>query len=269
MAETVNEVLTAAIGDFAANGYTDPHRLAYWQKRLADAIEADMTPDHVMDEMLRSTLGEVYRKLVDRGDILEMHPGVERFTLERIRPHLHAELQRRIMASADLIKLNREEMKAKTLRRFSGWATSIPAGGSDVVDKRDEKEHIRKGIAGAPYAERRVIVDQGHKLNAAISETVALDTGAIAGRWFSNFRQPGYDARPDHEERDGTLFVVRDNWAMKRGFMRLDGHQYTDEVDGPAVLPFCRCKYRWVFHLQDLPTEMLTKAGKEALAATA
>jgi hypothetical protein len=42
-------------------------------------------------------------------------------------------------------------------------------------------------------------------------------------------------------------------------------HGFTDDITAPAQEPFCRCYYRWLFNLRDLPDEMLTQAGRRAL----
>ena len=76
----------------------------------------------------------------------------------------------------------------KTMRRFQGWSTSIPPGGVSAEKKADVKKDVRKSLKQLPYEERRVIVDQGHKLVASISEIIASDGGAIAGRWRSQYR---------------------------------------------------------------------------------
>src|SRR5207247_2394734 len=105
--------------------------------------------------------------------------------IDQIKPALHAELERRIMASADLIKLNRKAAIEKTVQRFSGWATSVPPGGTRATDKKKEKDSIKKSLKSLPFEERRVIIDQSHKFVANLNEIVAKDGGAIAGRWHS------------------------------------------------------------------------------------
>jgi hypothetical protein len=47
-------------------------------------------------------LGAIYRKLAEKGQIARYHCGIDRFTLDRIKPYLRAELDKRIMASANL-----------------------------------------------------------------------------------------------------------------------------------------------------------------------
>lgn len=267
--KTFDQVLKEAIDDMSRNGFDTAERLAYWQERLRRAAEASMTPQDKMEQMLREALRAVYRRMVERGGVVRLHPGVGRFQVDRLTPQMRKELDKHILASADLIRLNKKEAVEKTLRRFAGWATSVPAGGSDQVNKREEKERIRKSMSGLPFVERRVLVDQGHKLESSISEVVATNTGAIAGIWRSNFRQAHYDYREDHKERDGEIYVVRNNWALEKGLMKLAGHKYTDEIEKPGEFVFCRCKYQYLYSLRKLPEEMLTVKGKTELARLA
>ena len=157
-------------------------------------------------------------------------------------------------------------MIAKTLRRFSGWATSIPKGGSDEIDKRKLREEVVKPLRNLPFVERRVLIDQGHKLTSSISATLAHDGGAIAARWFSHWRQTGYNFREDHRERDGHIYLVRNSWAHKAGFVKAGPDGFSDEMTQPAEEPFCRCKFVYLYHLKQLPPTMITKKGAEAFS---
>ena len=262
------EVLSRAIADFSEHGFDSADRLAFWQDQLRRSAERNMKSTTQLHETFRNAMRAVFRRLVERGGVLKYHRRVERFMLERIKPQLRAELERRIFASADLIKLNRNATIEKTLQRFSGWASSIPAGGSEAVNKTQANESIRKGLVGLPFEERRVLVDQSHKLSAAISHTMAQGSGAIAGMWRSNYRQPGYNYREDHKERDGEVFLLRGNWAQEKGFVKPSAAGYYDEVTAAAEEPFCRCYIVWLYALRDLPSEMLTAKGKEILAKT-
>lgn len=263
---TFYDTLTAAINDMATHGYDSAERVAYWTEQIRRAAQASMKTSAQMADMLRQALHAVYIRMVERGGALKLNPGVGRFTLEKIMPQLRAELDRRIMASASLIKLNREETIEKTLRRFQGWSTSIPVGGSAEPDKAQAKKDIRKGLASLPFVERRVLIDQGHKLGAAINATVAEGGGAIAGMWKSNFRQPGYQYRPDHKERDSHVYLVRGSWAQKNGFVKPGPEGYIDSITQPAEEPFCRCRYVYLYHLRQLPEDMITAKGREQLA---
>lgn len=265
MEETLYDVVTAAVADLSEHGFDSTERVAAWERRIKAAAERTLAPAGLMEQMLREAMVASYRRLVDRGDVLKMHPGVAVYTLNRVRHSLRAELDRRILASANLIKLNREEAIQKTLRRFSGWSTSIPKGGSDAVNRRATNKEIRKALTGLPFVERRVLIDQGHKLTASINEIIAKDGQALAGRWRSNWRQPGYDYREDHKERDDQVYAVRGSWALDKGLIKPGPAGYYDEVTAVAEEPFCRCYVVWLYNLRDLPKEMLTRKGADEL----
>lgn len=261
-----NELLREAMADFELRGYDSAERLEYWERRLRQAAQDSLIPEQQMEHMLREALAQVYRREVEKAGVLRRHPGIKRHVLDRVKPHLRDILTRRIMASAQLIKLNRSQEIDATMRRFAGWATSVPVGGTDQTG-RDEARKIRKTLAGLSFRERRVMIDQGHKLVANVSAVVAQGGGAIAGVWRSHWKQANYDYREDHKERDGTLYVVPDSWALQQGLIKLAGRQYTDAVTQPGEEVFCRCWYKWIYNLRDLPEEMLTQKGKDALVA--
>lgn len=266
MAQSFYDILTEAVADITEHGFDSQTRIDFWMEKLRKAAQETLRPPSVMEQMLRDALGALYRKLVERGGILRLNPGVTRFTLEKVKPVLRAELDRRIMASAQLIRLNREQAIAKTLQRFSGWSTSVPKGGSGAVDRRETKDDIRKSLARLPFEERRVLIDQGHKFASALNQTLALDAGAIAAKWHSNWRQAGYDYREDHRERDGHVYAVRGAWAIDKGLMKIGPNGYTDEITKPAEEPFCRCTYQYLYNLRDLPPDMLTAKGRAELS---
>jgi hypothetical protein len=258
-------VLSAAVADIRDHGFDSPGRVQFWIERLREAAEASLVSEGHVIEALRRSLGAVYQRLVDRGEVLRRHPGVSRFTVQKLTPMMRAELDKRIMASANLIKLNRRQAIDRTLQRFEGWSTSIPSGGSGATDKKEVKDDVRKALSQLPFVERRVAIDQGHKLTAAISEVVAAGGGAIAARWNSNWRQVNYDYREEHRERDGKVYLLRSSWAMDRGFVKPGGAGWWEDVTKPGEEPMCRCWATWLYALRDLPSETLTKKGTDAL----
>jgi len=268
--ESYFDVLTAAIADVAEHGYDSAERIAYWSQRLKEAAERTMGSESEMERQLREALRAEYSRLIERGGIAQFHQGVARFTIERIRPQLRAELDRRILAAASLIKLNRKAAVEKTLRRFQGWSTSIPKGGSDAVGKREEKTAIRKSMTALPFEERRCLIDQSHKLASAINDIVATDGGAIAVVWKSHWRQAGYDYREEHKERDGRVYMIRGNWALAKGLVKPSEDGYYDEITAFGEEVFCRCSGRYLYSLSALAKiapEMITKKGEAALEA--
>ncbi len=260
-----DDLVAAAIADIEEHGFDSQSRVDEWLAKLRIAAQRAMTPARELEDLLNRSLRSIYAAQVDRGGLLKMTPGVPRYTIANVKPKLRRELDRRIMASANLIKLNRQASIEKTLQRMSGWMSSVPAGGSDAVNRREVKADIKKALSQLPYEERRVLIDQGHKLVATLSNIVAVDGGAIAGQWHSHFRQANYDYRPDHKERDNKVYAVRGSWAIERGLIN-KGDGYTDEMTAPGEEVFCRCFMTWFFALRDLPGDMLTKDGKNELA---
>jgi hypothetical protein len=265
--ESFYDVLTRAVADLSEHGYDSVDRLVFWTLQLREAAERSLVPEQVLQATLRQTLGTAYRRMVDNGGLLKRHPGIGRFTLDKVRPQLRGVLERRIVASADLIKLNRKEAIEKTLRRFSGWGSSVPPGGAAEAERNRVKCDIRKALAQLPFEERRVLVDQGHKFVAALSNVLASDGGAIAAVWHSHWREAGYNYREPHKERDGEVYAIKGNWALSQGLMKAGPAGYTDDVTQPGEEIFCRCYHTYLYRLRDLPPEMLTDKGVEALAA--
>ena len=267
MKKSFLQVLTEAINFFAENGFKSEKVLDFWVKKLRQAAYDSLIPEKTLVKELERSLGQVYRRLVTQGGLLKTNKGLTKFTIEKLKPKMKAELDRRILASSNLIKLNREEAISNTLRRFQGWATSIPVGGSKAVEKMEEKQYIKKSLSKLDFEERRVIVDQTHKLIANINDVVASNSGAIAAEWHSHWRQEGYNYREDHRERDSQIYVIKGSWAHEKGLIKAP-NGYTDDITQPGEEVFCRCNYTYIYNLRDLPEDMLTAKGKDALKSS-
>lgn len=269
--QSFQEILAAAVADLAENGFDNIERVERWSRLIREAAARSMIRPESLDQQLRDGLAAIYAKMVTRDGLLRYNPGIERYTYEKIKPQLRGELDRRIMASANLIRLNREQAIDKTVQRFQGWATSIPPGGVSGETKAEVKSNVRKSLAQLPFEERRVLIDQGAKLISSINSILASDGGAIAGLWVDHYNQPGYHFRPSHKARDhrqnhGEPFLIRDSWAHRAGLVKKGKLGFVDDVTAPAEEPFCRCYYRYVYNLRDMPENMLTSKGKAALA---
>lgn len=259
-----NDVLREAVADLTEHGYDDRERVDRWLVRLREAATASMISEQELNERLTKSLGMRFRKHM--RTVAKRHRGMDRFAITNIEPALRRDLDRRILASVKLIRLNRAASIQKTLQRFEGWSTAIPKGGSRAVDRRETVDDIGKAVRGIPLEERRVAIDQGHKLLASIDATIATAGEAIAAIWHSHWREIGYDYRPDHKQLDGGVFLIRNTWATKDGLVKKPGDkQYSDQVVQPAVEPFCRCYWQYLYALADLPEEYLTAKGRLAL----
>ena len=260
---TYREVIRRAALEVQRVGGVSPERLEQMLAEIAAAARADRIRADIVERDMQAHLQGVFRRLVDRGEIKRKMVGMPgKFGIEIVRPSLRAELDRRIIMSAMQIRLDRDQAIERTLRRFAGWSTSIPPGGSALEIPRD----LDKPLASLPFQERRVIIDQGHKLRSAIASIVAAGSGAIAARWHSHWKQANYNYRKPHKYRDGKIYLLRDSWARQAGLVKPDPDAgYTDEITQPGEEVYCRCIYVYLFNLRDLPEKMLTEKGKREL----
>src|SRR5262245_8490176 len=95
-------VVNAGIVDILDHGFDSAGRVEEWEKKIKAAAEASLVPEPQMTQMLRDGLAQIYERLIDKGRIAEFHPGVSRFTIDKLKPELRKLLDQRIMASANL-----------------------------------------------------------------------------------------------------------------------------------------------------------------------
>ena len=258
---TFFEVINSAIADFLKHGFDDVKRLDHWLLQIKMSAQAHLMSEREMQHRMEKALRGVFERLVTKNGLVSK--DVNKYDITKLSGKLRAELDRRIIASANLIKDDREQSIHMVLRRFEGWATSIPAGGTKVKPTPKEKSAIKKGMSDIGFKQRRVIIDQTHKLIANINEIVAIDNGAIAARWHSHWKQMNYDYRKDHKERDSKIYAVRESWAVKEGYISpING--YTDDITSPGEEVFCRCNYVYLYNLRQVK-DLLTKKGLMAL----
>jgi hypothetical protein len=263
-------VLKQAVSDLIEHGFDSTERVADWVRRLKAASRESLMPEHEMEEQLRKAFDGDYERLIGDFGILKYHPEVSRFTVERLKPQLRAEHDRRRIAARNLIKLNRTAMVEKIDQKFSGWASSIPPGGiREPGARKKAKDQIRSPLKSLPFQERRVFIDQSHKFVANLNNIIATDAGAIAAEWHSRFRVPGYQYREDHKDRDGRIYAIRGNWAMDKGLMKVGSAGYLDQITQPSQEVSCRCWVTYVYSPRRLPDEMLTQKGRSELQRVA
>ena len=232
-----------------------------WMRELHSAAERQAQSADKTDTKVKEHLTRIFAQQILRKGALKRHT-IAAWKLENLTPKLRNELDKRILASAQLIKLNREEMIQKTLQRLSGWATSLPIGPNLDVNKREEADNIRKSFKQLPFTERRVVIDQSFKFKASLDDIIAKENGAIAGIWKCR-HTANYSNRKDHLERENKVYFVRGNWAIQDGYVKLAGHEYMDEITAPGQEIYCSCVYVWLYSIKKLPEECITNKGKE------
>jgi len=239
-----------AVADIMAQGYDKArHDWAWW---ILLALRRDYPPTKKAAERLTAS----YQRATQHGAIKKIAPHAGQQNIDRIKYKLAQELNDTIRAADDIINLHRQTAEADVQRRFIGWASSDPT----IVDQRQVTSYIVKPMVDLTKKENNVITDQKRKLERKVATIIAKESGAIAGIWHSNFREPDYNYREVHKEHDlqGTVFLLPDNWATQNGWAKKTKHEQ------PGELPNCKCYYRkYIYKLKDLPEHLLTAAGRE------
>ncbi len=260
-------IVSEAMRDIGAHGFDSQERVERWMFAIQGAARVAQVPMEEVTARLGERLTREFNAALSPKRLGRVHPGVKLWTVEQMKPELRTELRRRILASANLIKLDREASIQRTLSRFAGWASSVPIGGIESSQTREDASEVHRGIAGLPFVERRVVIDQGHKLVAAVDDVIARDEGAVAATWRHVHQQPGYDPRPEHVARNGRLYLLRDSWAHREGLVKPDRYGFFEDLDErPGEAIFCRCWAQYVYGLDRLPRSTLTAKGRAWLA---
>mgnify|MGYP000844798973 CR=1 FL=1 len=177
--ETLYEALTKAINYYVLRGWDSPASLMEWNRRLRAAANRE-TP---RDDATRKHLTTIYRRLVIDGGALREQPadGPKKITLEKIKPDLRKELEKRIFASAELIRLNREQAIERTLQRFSGWdKEQIPAGVEVSNTKEGLEMHEEQLKALIAQITQGVSGSLSTKIDAVTARMDSLEQGIKA-----------------------------------------------------------------------------------------
>ena len=108
-----------------------------------------------------------------------------------------------------------------------------------------------------------------------ISIEEGKQSGAIAAKWDAQVHHVIQEMQawademccqvPGHNERDGTLYAIKGNWALQKGLMT-EGTGVVD-LDGKSLFEDeeCICCFRYEQALRSLPYSMLTEKGKQTL----
>jgi hypothetical protein len=260
--QTFQELLTAAINEFSERGYDNPERVQHWLMILRNAAERDLGPEWQTNADVREQMTRLFEKATSVNDVKRYVPDIQPWTISIVKPKVRPELDRRVIASVNLIKLNRKTAVENTLRRAEGWMTSVPPGGVEDIDRREVKTGITKSLAQHKYEVRRVTIDQSHKLLSNVRDVIAMDAGAIAVIWHSHWRDASYNYRKDHKGRDERVYLIRDSWAHKQGLVKPGPAGYFDQITKPGEEVYCRCWVVYITSPRKLPDEMLTSNGQ-------
>jgi hypothetical protein len=251
------KLLREAAGHFSRFGYTGQADIQNWRVRLLSAVERQLDPEASRHRIVRALAGGFWKAL-GAGRIARKHGKVHKFSIQQLEPRFREELDRRMFAAAELLDGDRKLALERIQQRFVGMATAGANPGEAASAARD----IGKAARDARAHERMVAVDQTKKLVVTLDEIIAENEGSIGGFWDATW-DIERKHRPEHAARHDKFYLRRGSWADVEGLVRKpDG--YMDEWDMPGVLINCRCEYRYVYDIGDLPEELLTAKGRKA-----
>jgi len=236
----------------------------YSPSKLKSILYKHFPATDTIKRQANASMLSIYKTKVEKGGILNQHPGVDTWTLNRIAPKLRSELDKRIASNINLIVLNRDASAANTIRRYEGWISSL-TGVNDVVKVGEITDAMTKEYNKVKFYQRRVDIDQGHKFVSAVSNIIATENRAIAAVWHSQFKRLNYNYRKEHKDRDGEVYLIRGSWADEEGLVKPGKAGYSDEITQPGEEVYCSCYFQYIYSLRKIPIDMLTKKGLQQI----
>ncbi|MDE1990791.1 MAG: hypothetical protein KGI82_10020, partial [Betaproteobacteria bacterium] len=112
--QTFYDLVRQAVAQASEHGPPSEAQLDALLVQIRLAAQRSLLSDAEVNAQLKRHFAGLYNRLIVRGKIFERMRGVERFTAAQVAPAIRAELDRAILASADLIRLNKAAEVEKT-----------------------------------------------------------------------------------------------------------------------------------------------------------
>ncbi len=147
------------------------------------------------------------------------------------------------------------------LQRF---LEQVPAGGTKDKAIKSQISEIKKELRPLAEWDRLFYIYKTMSFPSEIQYIFALEGDPIAAIWhYSQSDEQGeYRKTYNHKQRDGHVYAVRGNWAIRKGLMKArspDG--YIDDIDRPCQEIGCMCHLQWLYGIRRLPHDMVTEKG--------
>ena len=244
--------------------------------------KAISTFNRQFQENLRSRM-EKQEHMLDKEyrDIFNKHKKVsteQGFNPKDFSAKYLRQINNRVKYSIDLIRDQQSEHQKQIASRFINWFNV----NSPEMRKNDKKlETYLQGDNTDNHA-KFVIDDQSRKLASSFMDISAEHGRAIGMVWLTRqdnkvVGKPGgeypkgTEKHNNHYVRQGKLYLYKDNWWLKHGYIKKTQQvEYVEDLeDGlPGVGIGCRCTRRNIFSLDRIPKEylgILTEKGKRYL----
>ncbi|MEY3760473.1 MAG: hypothetical protein RIR39_1964 [Pseudomonadota bacterium] len=257
----MNNLLKLAIKAIIANNFSADVS-GYWLTRLQSILSNTSNPAGVR-EYVTGKLAPKFNRYFRLDNLKKAHKGIEPFTLKELSGGAQSILQETIRKNVDKIVLSKESAELLTMNRFSSWILS----GDDSQHLSKLEAHIKKPINNTDYENRRLLNDQGHKMIAAVNESIALDGGAIAMQWHQNYT---HDPRVTHKRLNGKIYILKDSQPVRDGLLKSGDNPYLEDLGTmPALEVNCTCSGVYFYNLLALYRQYpsaFTKKGLEVVS---
>lgn len=231
------------------------------------------------EKKINDSLKAGYYDFLEKG--IKNHKGITKATLSDYKKDFRKELENRIANSFALIKNKDNEIIAGLSSRFLNWVT---IDSKDVRGRKTDENSLLNFLDFGKENDiseehlKFIIKDQNNKMTASFDAILAEKNDAIACIWHNRkdkrvvgnpdglYPHAESKAHGNHWEREGKVYILQNGWAYKKGYIK--GKLYESLEDGGVGVAIgCRCYLEYIYNLEDLPEENLTKKGKEVLIA--
>lgn len=222
---------------------------------------------------LYSKFKQYYRRYVEK-DFKKNNRNIRPYKLNQLKPHFRKEMENRIQFSLNLIKTQSQESMLTLTDRFMNWCNG------------NHKESLKSSLKLGQTTNKEmkhynlILQDQTRKMIGNFDNIVAENYGAIGFFWRTRrdsrvvgnptgkYPGKGNKIHGDHYHREGVFFLYENQIKKYKPYLKKEVKTVKELEDGlPGQPIYCRCYAENIYHLEDLPRNLLSKKGKEHLEA--
>lgn len=208
--------------------------------------------------------------------------------LKELKEKFRRELKKRIKLNAELIAPYKGDLKKLVEKRFIG----AMSGGKVSVKDLKSMLKLSATLKSQDKKVSNTLKDQKMKMISEFGRLTAEKYKAIGFEWSTrdddlvagnpnghNPKVSNPKIHGNHYERDGKVFLFKDSWAVKNGYINRafanddeDGFRWAEDIeDGLPGMPInCRCEALYIYTIEELVdnyylSECLTPEGEEYL----
>lgn len=223
-----------------------------------------------------SNLRKKYLNFIN-GGYEERNKGLKGYYINKLKPQFKDELINRINFSLSLIKTQDKKTMEQLSERFLNWLNNETMQGNKESLAQTLSIHKTQQKNDKHY--KFILKDQTQKMFTSFDNIIANEYKAIGFYWRTrrDKRVVGNpsglypkvideEAHGNHYKRAGKFYFYENTQYLKQGLFDKGKIEYAKFNDGMPGAPIgCRCYAENVYNIEDVPSEYLTKKGKQYL----